>query len=331
MEMNKMLKYRNVWLGLAMIWIFWYHSLIVIPSDWLTLLKKFGYAGVDICLFASGAGCYFSLKKDPDPYNFLKRRFKRLIPTWWVFLVFWVIYRNFFVDFPVQAIIGNALFVQDYTFLGNSFNWYLSGLLLLYLLCPYLKGVVENTKSIPKQMLVLIGLLILSVPFWNCRALVIIVSRIPIFYLGMLFGKNCEEGKQFTLKHILISLALVILGSALMLFFYYKYKSYLWGYGLYWYPFILIVPGFCMLTSCLMEFIKKWRIGKCIISLLSLIGKNSFEIYLIHVPIFELLKNWIKDEKIQNSNELWLAALLCVIIGCLLLKLLTKCITKLIK
>lgn len=330
MELKKMLKYRNVWLGLAMIFILWYHSKIVLPIDWLKTMKRFAYGGVDICLFASGAGCYFSLQSDSNPYQFLKRRFKRLIPTYWTFLVFWIIYRSFIVDFPLQAVIGNAFFVQDFTGLGNDFNWYISGLLLLYVLSPYLKGVVENTNSVWKQMFVLVVLFAFSIPFWNSNTFIITVSRIPIFYLGMVFAKKCEEDKAFTLKNGLLAIVFVMLGSGLLLFFYNNYRSNLWAYGLYWYPFILIAPGLCMLLSVLMEFINKWRVGKWIKSILSLIGKNSFEIYLVHIPIFDLFKSWIKEEKIKNSNELWLIALLCVIIGCFILKILTKGITKLI-
>ena len=122
----------------------------------------------------------------------------------------------------------------------------------------------------------------------------------------------------------------VIMGSGLLLFFYEHYKSNLWTHGLYWYPFILLAPGLCMLISVLMELINRWRIGKWITSILSLIGKHSFEVYLVHIPIFELFKYWIKNDKFQNSNKLWIVAFLCVIIGCFVLKMITKVVTKLI-
>ena len=64
MALNETFRFRNQWLGIAMVWIMWYHSGFSGNIRVFHYLKSIGYGGVDICLFASGIGCYFSLEKD---------------------------------------------------------------------------------------------------------------------------------------------------------------------------------------------------------------------------------------------------------------------------
>ena len=54
MELKKCLQFRNLWIGIAMLWIVFFHSSLEIDSQGLVLFKNFGYGGVDICLFAPG-------------------------------------------------------------------------------------------------------------------------------------------------------------------------------------------------------------------------------------------------------------------------------------
>ena len=63
MKTNIFEKYRDTWVGIAMLWIVFFHLDIDIGNKVLSLIKLFGYGGVDICLFCSGIGCYNSLKK----------------------------------------------------------------------------------------------------------------------------------------------------------------------------------------------------------------------------------------------------------------------------
>lgn len=45
------IKYRNVWLGIAMIWIVVYHSGIDLGNNVFGEIMKIGYGGVDICIY----------------------------------------------------------------------------------------------------------------------------------------------------------------------------------------------------------------------------------------------------------------------------------------
>ena len=54
MSFKDIIKYRNIWMGLAILWTIFYHAEIWPAGDFLTWIKTIGYGGVDIFLFASG-------------------------------------------------------------------------------------------------------------------------------------------------------------------------------------------------------------------------------------------------------------------------------------
>ncbi len=58
-------------MGLAILWVIYYH----LPHDFITnplflKLQLFGYAGVDIFVYASEIGCYYSLSKNSETLPF---------------------------------------------------------------------------------------------------------------------------------------------------------------------------------------------------------------------------------------------------------------------
>ena len=73
-----------------MLWILLFHIPMELPGAGLRLFRQLGYGGVDLCLFASGVGCFYSLSKDPDAGRFLGRRLWRLGPVYLIFMLFWL-------------------------------------------------------------------------------------------------------------------------------------------------------------------------------------------------------------------------------------------------
>ena len=72
MSKKVFIKYRSVWMGIAIIWIVFYHYSLCPDIAFIREIINNGYGGVDIFVFASGLGCYYSLKKESDSYMFLK-------------------------------------------------------------------------------------------------------------------------------------------------------------------------------------------------------------------------------------------------------------------
>ena len=332
MKANTFLKYRNMWMGFAMIWIVWHHSKLLLPIGALNWIKDIGYGGVDICLFASGIGCYYSLSKDPDPYRFIKRRIIRLFPTYLCFIPFWIICKAVADSLPIQAMLGNVFAIQNFTALGNDFNWYVSAIFLFYFLAPFLRGLVNKIHSLPQQILIILLLVLLSIPFWNSNYFIITATRLPIFFIGMLFGKACYRNCTFSRWRICLLSASSVTGVVLLLLFYIKFPDQLWGYGLEWYPFILITPGLCILISFTMSFLDKFRWGRIISFPIGKIGEYSFEVYLIHIFITQIITHMIDVWGwLPNKAYVWLISFGCVFISCIILRFAARGLKKLLR
>ena len=325
MELNKMIKYRNIWMALAILWVMLFHSQAIIPNSIMDFIKQIGYGGVDIFFFASGLGCYYSLNKDSNVNEFIKRRIKKLMPTFWCFLLFYVIHYKFNDGIDITAIIGNILCIQTFTTNGNAFNWYICCLWLFYFLSPYIYFHTKNVKSIFGVVRYILLLLLFSIPFFRCHDLIIMITRLPIFFMGMYFAKLSTD-KKYRLSKLSIILSIIgmIIGFVILKYCYGHYYDYLWDYGLHWYPFILIVPGLCICISLICELIDNKKIGKYIIKLFGVIGNNTFEIYLVHILLFRVVNKKISDGIITNSNIVWLKVLVQVAISAVLLKYITK-------
>lgn len=326
MSISKIIKYRNVWMGIAIIWVIMFHSSFIINNSILRFIKYIGYGGVDIFIFASGLGCYYSLNKDSDINKFLKRRFKKLIPTFWCFLIFYFIFKIKLGNMPINAIVGNIFCIQSFTNKGNSFNWYICAIWLLYILAPYFYNHTNKIKNIFETLIFVLFLVILSVPFFKNYNYLIMVTRIPLFFIGMCFARlSLEKDYKLSKKDIIILIILMLIGFIILKISFNKYLSYLSKYGLFWYPYILITPGLCITISLLCNLIDTKKIGNLIVKLFNYIGNNTFELYLTHLLVFNIVKLMYSYTIIKsNSNILWLISIMISIVCAILLKYYTK-------
>lgn len=321
MKLKQLLPYRNHWLGLAMIWIVLSHSGIQFHSSFWNHIKSWGYGGVDICLFASGIGCYFSLDKDPDLLRFLKRRALRLLPTYYVFMAAWIPIILVTSEMSFSVILGNLFGVQTLTGITGAFNWYISGLVTMYILAPYFKHIADHNSCARSQFLFIIFLLLLSIPFWTVRNLIIIITRLPIFYIGTITAKACKNGYTLSKSWLYLSFLCIPVGFLLLYIAEIWAPNLLWIYGLHWYPFILITPGLCFLITKLAYWVETQIILSKILDSLNIIGKNSFEIYLVHIILFQKIIPATGYLNIAiHNNLLWIGLIPVIICMVILLK-----------
>lgn len=321
MEMKKLLRWRSAWIGCAMLWIMLAHSGLDFSFVPLAQWKQWGYGGVDICLFASGIGCWFSLDKEPDALRFLKRRVQRLAPAYLCFLPVWFAYEAVMHGYSWRKALGNVLGIQSFTGLGGSFSWYISALALLYLLAPYLKDLADRVQTGRRRLLVLGVLLLVSVPFWGADGLIIMVTRLPVFYVGMLFAKGCHRGDSLQKWEVAVLGAGVVLGIGLLYVCGRWLPEYMWSYGLYWYPFILFTPGFCVLIGLLFAWMEQRKGFAWLLRGIETVGRNSFEVYLVHVFLYEEVLREMDLSRIPVPRNLfWLGTIPVVMLGCILLK-----------
>ena len=325
MNLEKTIKYRNIWMAIAIVWVMLFHSSLLIHNSALSFIKQIGYGGVDIFMFASGLGCFYSLSKDSNPNQFLKRRFNKIMPTFWCFLVFYFIYKKLNGGIGISAIIGNILCLQSFTFNGNSFNWYIDCLWLFYFLAPYIYFRTQKMGNHFSAIWFVLILLLFSIPFFNCHNFIVMATRLPLFFMGMYMGKlSQKKDYKLSIPFVIILIIGMIFGIVMLKYSLVHYAKYLWNYGLYWYPFIFITPGLCLCISQLCLLIEKIFIGRGIIKIISVVGSHTLEIYLVHVLLFEIINNKITNGEIVNNNLLWMKSLLIVVIATVILKYLTK-------
>lgn len=323
MYFKDLLRYRQAWLGVALLWIILFHWNLE-TAGLLNHLKSIGYGGADICLFASGIGCFYSLTSESDIGNFIKRRLKRLMPTYCIFIVFWLAFKFVTGKFSVQMALGNILALQHFSDHTLSFNWYISAVLLFYLFAPYFKIIIDRSSTFSKYLF-LAFLFACSIPFWKVHAHIVMVSRLPIFYMGMLFADVCQKDKKILSKHIVGATAMFLIGLLVLLSSYAIAPQLMWSHGLYWYPFILIAPPLCMAISYVLSRIERIRILKPIITFLSLCGNYSFELYLVHIGLLSLIPVFIENYNLSNISDLvWVAGIIPLVVGCYLLRSLTS-------
>ena len=320
MRYRDIIKYRSVWMGAAIIWVVFFHIPEILDVTWLAFVKKLGYGGVDLCLFASGVGCFYSLQKDPDPGRFIVRRFWRLAPVYLLFMAFWIPWKWFAGQLTIPNVIGNIFGIQYLTALDLEFNWYVSAIIVFYFLAPYLKAFLDVASARGKALMLLV-LLVLVIPFWKSGVYIIFVTRLPVFYMGMMFASGSEEDRVVRPWQMVVGTAAMVVGFRFLGYAFREIPDTLWRYGVAWVPFVAIAPPMCVLLSGGAALLERIPGGKWITSLLSWVGGYSFEIYLLHISMVEILEKRLAGSGLGKSRYLiWAAAVAVMMVLCVLLR-----------
>lgn len=286
-------KYRTKLMGIAIIWIMLYHGneigmILPEPLEIINFVLEKGRGGVEIFLFLSGLGLYYSYSKNPDMKRFYRRRIVRVIfPYLLISLPFWIgqdllIYRSFSAF--VKNITLISFWVEGYTRL-----WYFGLLIPLYLVFPFIykwifgNGRQENSEI--RRAWITIGLVVifnisikLIFPDYYSKV-EIALTRIPIFIIGVLCGYFAKFNKKVTYGEI----AALFLGYSYRMF---TYEYHIGGMTVrYWYCALTLVV--CFICIFFFEYIEKnqkqHRSGSS--NILQIAGRYSLELYIVHIWI----------------------------------------------
>ena len=313
-------------MGIAILWIVLFHSGFEITFLPFAFIREIGYGGVDIFVFASGLGAFTSYTNSHSPSVFLKRRANKLLPVYYSFLLFWIPYMLLTSDISLSSIFGNILLIQGFSGAGHQFNWYISFLVLSYLLTPVFTDFVEHTSRKLTAIGGLVFIILCSIPFWGTETPILLFSRLPLFLLGMYCGKLCKIDYQLTKRDLFFAILTSIAGLVFLFLSFRCFSNYLWSHALYWYPFILITPGALLIISLVSKWISKIHVGRIFICGLEAIGKYSFEIYLTHIFLFDIRSQLECHHIIEHSNLTVFLSILVVIPTVIALRLAAKAI-----
>ena len=293
MRFQTLFKYRKNIMAAAIVMILLYHTKGAWPEIALKKAAAYFYGGVDVFFFCSGVGCFFSCLGDRDPAAFLKRRAKRVLPVYLPFILVWIALRTLDGSITVPSALANLLGVHGFTGVKPAFNWYISGMWLSYLLTPWLAPLAERCDTKRKAAGALLGLLVLSAAFWGDAELIIIMTRLPVFFLGMLFAAESRRREALTGTELALLICAVPIGAALLWETLRFDVGVVWAYGLAWYPQLLIAPGLCVLIAAAAEGLSRVKAGRAVNRAVAFLGGLTFEIYLVHFRAVEKPLLWV--------------------------------------
>lgn len=267
---------------------------------------------MDIFLFLSGFGLYYSYNNSTDVFMFYRKRFKRILPIWFLTAVPWYLYIDFF-----KSNSGLKLFLGDVSTLsflsnGDRGHWYIFGIVVLYLIYPVWHEEIHNNTI--KTMLVFSSvwiILIIYIAFFKpflFENINVFLMRIPIFFIGAFFVTLSECEINISVKKVTLVLFILfilsLLVEGLLCIFGMQYSALA---RLFYTPFALAICYFCPLLhfNNLIYFIVEW------------LGKISLEVYLVHMKIISIVSNVLPEINLAIVNVL---SVFITLLFCFLLK-----------
>lgn len=305
-DLNWISKYRNELFGIAILMIILFHfgedyylavskgvvdsSQYPVKSVLITGYHYYvGSIGVELFVFLSGMGLYFSYSKNSNVKQFYSKRFKRiLIPYLIVAVIFWAVKDFYFLNEPFSVYVADVLF---YTFFsrGTKTIWFIGLMIAMYLLFPILYKLIYGGKDKVMWFLILM-MIAYSVPVVIAcidselySHTQIAATRTPLFVLGCFMGSYIKEGRKISALP-----AAVFAGLTIVLVFGYtmsdlSFPSYFSRY----------VDGFygCGVLIVLTVLLHSIRKADFFNRILRFCGNYSLELYMTHVTLRSLMKS----------------------------------------
>ena len=247
-------------------------------------LRRCGNVGVDIFLFLSGVGLWFSWVKTPDVLRFYRRRLLRIVPTWIV--VATVFYMPDYLGArrfsrSLVDLIGDITLNWDFWLHDELTFWYVPAIMALYLVAPWYMRLVQSRpvyRWLPLLMVIWCVMVQWVLPIHHAVGHIeIFWSRVPIFFIGINFGEMVRTRRQLSSDAVWLLLVtfLMTFGTCLYL------EQVRHGQFPLFVERMLYIP-FTVCTVLVMNRIFR-RMPQWVNSSFRFVGALSLEAYLIHI------------------------------------------------
>mgnify|MGYP000273139614 FL=1 len=127
-------KYRGFLMGFAILWVMYFHIPLKFATEVGWFIHRIGFYGVDIFLFLSGLGVYYSLTKRPNVLGFYKARLVRILPAY--IIVVCASYCLLRLDRASALDFFYYISGIGYWTRHARFDWYIPTQLAFYLITP---------------------------------------------------------------------------------------------------------------------------------------------------------------------------------------------------
>lgn len=334
---------RNVIFGIATLWIGLFHSdylndtiSFYIKSDFIAEPLKFirgtGNVGVDMFLFLSGIGLYFSFTKDSRVLSFWKKRLMRVLPSAFLIATFYFSLR--YVNGRFSS--GPLYYVLRETFLyffvkGERVFWFISLILLMYLVFPIFYKIIDKWKA--WGTIVLVAVIVAGT--FAVRAIApgvysnveIALCRVPVFVIGIWAGRFVMEKKEIDRRWLWLVLAVAVGMLVLMANYNVIVKTIVPGYTkemetmyifIYRYAACPLGIALVVLDSFICTELRHRGKANLLRNFFEFVGMYSMEYYMIYLNINHYLERIYKigprQEIMLYFGSFVVSLVLCVLV-----------------
>lgn len=277
--------YRKEIMGIATIMIIVCHSTSYVGSLPELVQRSIGSLGYacDMFLFLSGIGMWNSMKrvrsKQQSVLIWLRNRYIRIIVPFVVIVL------------PVCLYNGNGVFETiirltgfDYLFFQLGL-WFVSCILLLYILTPVLDIAVRSNMKWFYVSLFICVFLIIGCVDWGegqqMKNLQFVCNRFPCYVLGYTIATDVMSGRKISL------LWMIVVPLIIFVILYYMNHRFSFYFSLFWLQGIFLTSVVTLLL--------KFTIMSKSLSLLRSLGAISLDSYATNIMIIPLFRFWNFD------------------------------------
>lgn len=284
-------KYRSVLMGIAILMIMFCHFDVAqshhdIPVNFIARTFHTFTVGVDIFLFLSGVGLYYSFTKKKTTYiDFQKKRIVRLFPLYFVIAGITYFISDLIINnLDIGKFLRDLFFVSWFTDASTRY-WYILAIAIFYLAFPFLyKYIHGGSNGFIKTILfsicwfIAVETICCFVP--EVFIFRIALERLPIFIFGIYCGKlsyNRIKLRKVTIITVWIGGYLLFGVSKTFLFnsiaeqFYYPVRAFL-SLSI----IITVIIFFELLKKRMIKF------HSLLVTVFSWFGNITLELYLLH-------------------------------------------------
>lgn len=311
--------YRGELMGAAMIFIVLFH--VNLPrTDMFFGLRRMGNVGVDMFLFLSGMGLWYSWMSNPSVKHFFYRRYLRIYPAWLIMACLYYIPR--FKGDDVMAwvdLVGDITINWDFWLHDELTFWYVPATMMLYLFAPAYMELVKRKpvyRWLPALMMMWCVMVQYVTPIHNMVGHIeIFWSRVPIFFIGINMGEMIRQKQTLDKSSLWLILIFftVSLSACIFLEQMRHGKFPLFIERMLYIPLTITT---CILLCYLFDVLPQ-RVNRFLV----FIGGISLEIYLIHA-------HFVLNHITPLHLGYWSSFLLCFVIAVPLAWVLSKIVDR---
>ena len=195
-------------MGFAMIWVVSYHyqfeGLLAYPLG-------NGFTGVDLFMFVSGFGLFYSMSRDNDVLHFYKKRLLRIIPLYYLIGLIYELISGEFNFWQYLWKYSTLGFWTDSTY---GFGWFIPSIFAIYAFYPFLHRTIFY-KGYDKWVIVVLMPFVLFFIVYNMVDVTLmptshycLLYRLPVFILGVITAYWTQRGYS---SKVFLIISLVLL------------------------------------------------------------------------------------------------------------------------